>query len=93
MNNKEGNQTSIVFTKTFLKQYKKAPKKVQKSFKQRLRLYVQNPGHVGLRRHQLSGKFAAYTSINITGDWRLILKEEKNSITCMLLGTHSQLYG
>ena len=86
----------IRFNKTFSKQYDKAPKIIQTFFENKIKVFQQNPFELQLNNHSLSGKFAGYRSINITGDWRAIYlerKEDKNKVIIFtLLGTHSQLY-
>lgn len=82
----------IEYKGKFLKMYKKAPNKVQQSFKERLRLFKKDAYLPLLNNHQLTGKYIGYKSINITGNWRAIFKEGNDTITFYLLGTHPQLY-
>jgi addiction module RelE/StbE family toxin len=90
----------INYSRTFNKQLKKAPLKVMKAFKERRRLFIDDPFHPKLNNHMLRGKYAGYRSINITGDWRALYTEHrtyhekaaKKAIVFELLGTHSQLY-
>ncbi|MBI2330404.1 type II toxin-antitoxin system mRNA interferase toxin, RelE/StbE family [Candidatus Daviesbacteria bacterium] len=58
----------------------------------RLELFIINQFHPQLNNHSLTGKYKGNRSINITGDWRAIYSEEKDSVIFELLGTHSQLY-
>jgi len=84
------------FTKSFKKQYQKAPNKIQKVFDRRLTLFVENQYDPLLKNHALSGKLRGYRSINITGDWRAIFIESRKGkqviVIFILLGTHSKLY-
>ncbi|MBU3979536.1 type II toxin-antitoxin system mRNA interferase toxin, RelE/StbE family [Patescibacteria group bacterium] len=88
----------VKYTKTFAKQYDKANIKIQKTFKERLKLFSEDPRSPQLRNHLLKGTYKGYRSINITGDWRAIYreiqKEENDEIYAYFsfLGTHSQLY-
>lgn len=87
----------IKFAKKFAKDYERAGLKIKKAVKERIDLFSNNPFHPKLRNHPLSGKYAGYRSINITGDWRAIflILEEAGSETIIsfeMLGTHSQLY-
>ena len=83
----------ISFSKTFEKQYKKAPYKTQQVFDKRFKIFIKNPFKPILKNHSLKGKFKGYRSINITGDWRAIYSQPKKKIVIFeVLGTHSQLY-
>lgn len=86
----------ISYSKQFIKQLKKSPVKIQRSFRKRLELFTENPGNPLLRYHALQGELKAYRSINISGDWRAIfridLEKGKLHMRFMDIGTHSQLY-
>jgi len=80
--------------KKFLKQYLKLSKEKQKKINNALLIFEQNPFEKILKNHQLNGKFSDLRSISITGDLRIIFKEENNYLVVMLIqvGSHSQLY-
>lgn len=87
----------IDFAKTFLKQHKKSPKKIQQAWEEKLEFFIKNKFHPLLNNHQLTGEYKGYRSINVTGDWRAIFFEtvdkEGNKMTIFkLIGTHNQLY-
>lgn len=87
----------IRFAKKFVKQRNKAPKNIDKVFKDRLGSFINNSQHPQLNNHKLSGNFKGLRSINITGNWRAIFSEQIDEhgnvvIIFELLGTHSQLY-
>lgn len=84
---------TVQFSKTFVKQLRKAPPKVKRAFRKRLELFLKDPYHPLLRHHPLTGKLQGYRSINITGDWRAIFRFlDRNTVFFNVLGTHSQLY-
>lgn len=84
----------IRFSKRFDKQYQKLTKKNQDKFWIRLELWKQQPDHLLLNHHVLSGKLAGLHSINITSDLRALYRVIDNTIYIYeLIGTHSQLYG
>ncbi len=83
---------NITFKKTFLKKIKNLTKKQQLALKARLQLFQDNHLHPILNNHALHGEYNYCRSINITGDLRAIYKEDKNTITFLVLGTHSELY-
>lgn len=83
----------IEYAKRFIKQFKKAPKQVQLSLKEGIKLFELDKFHPLLNNHALRGKFEGYRSINITGDWRAIFSEvDVNTLYFQELGIHSQLY-
>lgn len=87
----------IKFARKFLKEYGHSTPSIQKAVKKRIDLFRKDSFHPQLRNHPLSGKYAGYRSINITGDWRAVfLTTEKADseviVSFEMLGTHSQLY-
>lgn len=97
MTHTHGIRMEILYGERFKKQYKKAPKLVVAAVKRRISLFEEYPFHPLLHNHSLVGEYAGHRSINITGDWRAVYRESKNSfgdviIIFIALGTHSQLY-
>ena len=83
----------IRYARKFKKQYTKAPEKIKKAFKSRRNLFLKNPHTSILNNHRLKGKLNWYRSINITGDWRALYSQPKQSVVIFeALGIHSQLY-
>lgn len=80
--------------KKFRKNFKKVPAKIRLAFAQRVDIFRANPLHPLLNNHALDGKYFGFRSINITGDWRAIFREDGNYkfVTFETIGTHSQLY-
>ena len=87
------NQKRVDFSKRFDKQLRKAPPKVQETFLTRFNYFTDNPFHSVLNNHVLKGNYKGCRSINITGDWRAVYREEKDVVIFLVLGTHSELYG
>lgn len=84
----------VKYEKSFKKQFKKLPLKLQDQFADRLELYLIDPLAQQLRVHPLRGKFVGYWSMNISGDFRALYRKDGDTITIFaLIGTHSQLYG
>lgn len=84
---------TLLFSKPFRKQHKKAPTNIQKKLIQKLNIFIIDPTHTSLNNHRLKGKYKKYYSINITGDWRALFQKVNNSTyKFYFLGTHSQLY-
>lgn len=84
----------IRYLPKFKKQYQKLPKKFQKQFDERLRLFVADPTLPQLRVHPLKGAFAGYWSMNVNGDIRaLYVLQGEEMVIFALIGARSQLYG
>lgn len=80
-------------TKTFVKQYKKLPPRLQTQFGERLMLWIEHPTHPRLRVHPLKGAHAGYWSMNVSGDVRMLFYFERDEVVVLaLIGTHSELY-
>ncbi len=80
----------IRFSKTFTKQRDKAPIKIQQTIDDRIKLFIEDPSNQLLNLHKLKGVLRKYHSINISGDWRAIIRiTEKEVALFMFLGTHS----
>lgn len=94
---KHAKKVKIDFAKTFIKQHKKTPNKIQEAWEKRLELFLKDQFYPLLNNHQLAGEYKGHRSINITGDWRAIfielLDKEGNKVTLFkFIGTHNQLY-
>jgi addiction module RelE/StbE family toxin len=82
----------IVFHREFKKKYKKLPVKIQSQFNDRLKLFVKDKTHSKLNNHSVDTAFTDCRSINVTGDYRAIFKEENNVAVFVTIGKHSELY-
>lgn len=81
------------FSKRFKKAYQRLPKPVQQSFNERLVLFFKNTQDPLLRNHALTGEWESCRSINVTGSYRAIYRQEtKTSVRFLAIGTHSELY-
>jgi addiction module RelE/StbE family toxin len=84
---------TINYSKRFIKQAKKLPPKLQVKLFNRIEVFRNNPLHPELRNHQLKGKYKAYWSIDVTGDYRALYLQHPEEVIFDKIGTHSQLYG
>ena len=83
----------VDFSGRFLKQFKKAPKKVRLAYVERFELFKEDAFHPLLNNHALVGEYKGCRSFNITGDWRVVFKEvSRGFVLFVIMGTHSQLY-
>ncbi|MDO8521088.1 MAG: hypothetical protein Q7S52_03155 [bacterium] len=82
------------FPKKFLKRLKKRSAEEQEKFYEAIALFVENAHHPLLRNHRLRGRYAAYRSIDVTGNLRAVYKEFPGNIARFsAFDTHHQLYG
>ena len=80
-------------SKNFEKQFKKLPKKTKLQAMERFEIFVRDPIEYRLRNHPLTGAWAGYRSIDITGDIRAIYKKVDEQIARFVaIGSHSALY-
>ena len=94
---KDESYLRIKYSTLFNKQFKAAPLEIKIAFREARQLFYDNPNYPYLRNHALKEKFAGFSSIDVTGDWRALFKIRKTKrqtvITFHILGTHTQLYG
>jgi len=83
----------IVLHKTFSKKFSKLPKSVQAKFLERLQLFTKDASNPLLNNHSVEKRFPGCRSINITGDYRAIFKDEPSASVFITIGTHAELYG
>jgi addiction module RelE/StbE family toxin len=83
----------IEFSPVFKKLLAQAPAEIRVAFHEVYGLFSENPTHPSLRNHPLSGKYAGFRSIDVTGDWRAIYREKEDRIKFIAIGTHEKLYG
>ena len=73
--------------------YAKLPEKIRQKYKERRSIFIENKFHPVLDNHSLTGKYEGCRSIDITGNYRAIFREDNDSIIFLAVGTHPQLYG
>ena len=83
----------VDFTNLFNQQRKNAPLEIKTAFLEAFELFLENPNHIALRNHVLTGKYSGIHSIDVTEDWRVLYKVEPDRIIFVELGTHEELYG
>jgi addiction module RelE/StbE family toxin len=84
----------VAFHKNFNKSYKKCPLKVQKQFKERIGLFIEDHHHPLLENHAFHGQWRDFRSINITGDYRAPYHYlDKDAVEFFIIDTHNNLYG
>ncbi len=83
----------IIYHRKFAKQFAKLPTNAKARFRERRSLFVNDSFHPQLNNHSVERSFPGCRSINVTGDFRAIFKEEGEVVTFTNIGTHSDLYG
>ena len=84
----------IKYSKTFQKQYANLNPKLRAQFKNRQRLWLNDPYNTQLHLHMLTAEYAGLYSINITSDIRALYEKiDETYVIFGFIGTHSQLYG
>lgn len=76
----------------FRKQFKRYPQSIRQAAFDRLALLERNEFDSVINNHKLSGKYAEYRSINVTGDIRIAYKRVPDGFFLTAIGTHSELY-
>ncbi|OGR85512.1 MAG: hypothetical protein A2901_06540 [Elusimicrobia bacterium RIFCSPLOWO2_01_FULL_54_10] len=76
----------------FQKDFKKLPLKIRNRFYDRLSLFIQNKSDPTLNNHPVERAFSGCRSINVTGDYRAIFKEDGDRVIFITIGSHSELY-
>ena len=83
----------VLFSKNFIKQYKKLPQDMQKKIRKRTDLFRRDSRNRLLNIHNLKGEKKHILSMNVTGNYRVLFEwVEKNTAMFYEIGTHSQLY-
>jgi addiction module RelE/StbE family toxin len=82
----------IKFSKKFVKRFESSPLLIRRKFEDNLEIFISNKFDFLLNNHSLNGKYIGCRSINITGDWRAVFKDDGEVVIFIILGKHSQLY-
>lgn len=86
---------NINYHKNFLKSYKKRilpNASLDKKFKERLKLFIEDKSNSVLKDHALKGRKSEYRAFSIAGDIRVIYEKVEDGILLHDIGTHNQAY-
>ena len=85
----------VILHRSFKKKFKKLHPKIKDQFFERAGLFLNDKFHPLLNNHSVEKVFFDSRSINITGDYRAIFREEEKGEAVIFtdIGTHSELYG
>lgn len=80
--------------KHFDKKFEKLSPMIKKKFRERIKIFFENPFAEELNNHELNGTYQGMRSINITGDIRAIYEQvDKQKVCFITIGSHAQLHG
>jgi len=82
----------LEFSNRYRKKYLKLPAAIKRHADERLRLFISDPFHPLLSNHSVDKTFPGCRSINVTGDYRAIFKQDGTGVVFVNIGTHSELY-
>ena len=82
--------TSFQFSKQFKKEYHKLPKEIQKTFDEKLSLFLKNPSHPSLRVKQIQGTKNRWEG-SITMKYRFTFQFLEDGLIFRTIGTHDIL--
>ena len=86
----------ILYDPEFINELKKLDVRIQKSFREKIAVFQNNPDDPTLDNHHLKKDYKEYSSIDITADYRAIFKElhegKERVYYFFTIGTHKELY-
>jgi len=86
------NSKKIIEHKAYIKAFNKLPLQIQKRALEKIKLFKVDRLHSSLKDHPLIGNMQGRRSFSVTGDYRIIYKEEEQGIVFLFLniGKHGQ---
>ena len=88
----KSNKKRVEFSPIFTNKLETVPLKIKIAFRETLVIFLEDQYHLSLHNHKLTEEYAGIRSINVTGDWRALYREETERIIFIELGTHKELY-
>ena len=82
----------VIFHGNFRKKFGKLSVAIQEKFRERLTFFLRNTRDPILNNHSVGKAFPGCRSINVTGDYRAIFREEGEAVIFITIGTHADLY-
>jgi len=82
----------LVFTKPFIRDYKKLSKKIQEQVDRKLALLLQNMWHPSLRVKKVRGYDDVWEG-SITMNYRFFFRQAEDKYVLLRVGTHNELFG
>lgn len=82
----------ILLSDSFRKKYRKLPQVIQSEFKNKLKLFLQNPKHPSLRIHRLKGKLSFACSLSVNRKTRALFIPKRGLVEFFTIGSHNKVY-
>lgn len=84
----------ITYSKHFTRAFAKLPDAQKKAVQETLATFFEEPLHISLKNHKLSGAFLGMRSISAAQDLRILYQEERGHTVIIFIdvGTHDQVY-
>ena len=82
----------LVFTKPFIRDYKKLPKNIQENVDRKLSFLLQNMRHPSLRVKKVRGYDDVWEG-SITMNYRFFFRRAEDKYILLRVGTHNELLG
>lgn len=81
---------TILYTQTFLRQFKKLPPSLQDEVEGKIALFACDPRAPSLRMHKLSGELKGYLSFSVNYSYRVVFMwDDKDKAALLMVGDHS----
>lgn len=80
----------VVYTKSFLRQYKKLTPNIKTKTKQAIKKFQKNPKDESLKSHKLNGSLADFYSFSVDYNLRIVFELDKkgNRAVFLKIGSH-----
>lgn len=78
--------------KDVVKRLRKLPHKIEEKFYDRVDLFLVNKFDKQLNNHSVDNAYPGCRSINITGDYRALYRNQGEGVLFVIIGNHSELY-
>lgn len=82
----------LVFTRPFIRDYKKLPSNIQENVDRKLSFLLQNMRHPSLRVKKVRGYEDVWEG-SITMNYRFFFRRSKDKYVLLRVGTHNELLG
>lgn len=82
----------LLYKDRFKKNFARLSPKIQKTFAERMNMYLKNPRHPLLKVHPLRGNLIGLRAFAVSGDVRVIFRQGLDFIELVDIGTHNQVY-
>jgi len=78
----------ILYSKIFMKQFKKLPKSLQEEVNERVKIFKKDHKNPTFKIHKLHGKLADFYSLSVNYSHRIIFEKEKDFYIFAEIGNH-----